>query len=190
MFCKSSLIGFKIDLLTLEPPLNSKVNFCLSEFQEKFVACFLNCIRQNEHLHCVTFITVFPTFQGYMDNFSRALHLEYSGRGIFIQSLIPFQVIAWCGLSSTCLTSLPVLVPQSVEILQLLFQFSALLEIFIENVPIVHSFIHKTPRIVACVCIVWIFFSQPSHCLHILTFNLFFLQCTLFMYVFLLKLFD
>lgn len=32
------------------------------------------------------------TFQGYLDHFSRALHLEYSGRGIFIQSLIPFQV--------------------------------------------------------------------------------------------------
>ncbi|KAM4522769.1 inactive hydroxysteroid dehydrogenase-like protein 1 [Odontesthes bonariensis] len=31
-------------------------------------------------------------FTGYMDNFSRALHLEYSSRGIFIQSLIPFQI--------------------------------------------------------------------------------------------------
>ncbi|XP_074541223.1 inactive hydroxysteroid dehydrogenase-like protein 1 [Halichoeres trimaculatus] len=29
---------------------------------------------------------------GYMDHFSRALHLEYSSRGIFIQSLIPFQI--------------------------------------------------------------------------------------------------
>uniref|UniRef100_A0A3B4WRT3 Hydroxysteroid dehydrogenase like 1 n=1 Tax=Seriola lalandi dorsalis TaxID=1841481 RepID=A0A3B4WRT3_SERLL len=29
---------------------------------------------------------------GYLDHFSRALHLEYSGRGIFVQSLIPFQV--------------------------------------------------------------------------------------------------
>uniref|UniRef100_A0A3Q3X4C8 Inactive hydroxysteroid dehydrogenase-like protein 1 n=1 Tax=Mola mola TaxID=94237 RepID=A0A3Q3X4C8_MOLML len=28
---------------------------------------------------------------GYLDHFSRALHLEYSGRGIFVQSLIPFQ---------------------------------------------------------------------------------------------------
>lgn len=27
-----------------------------------------------------------------MDHFSRALHLEYSSRGIFVQSLIPFQV--------------------------------------------------------------------------------------------------
>ncbi|XP_049913868.1 inactive hydroxysteroid dehydrogenase-like protein 1 [Epinephelus moara] len=29
---------------------------------------------------------------GYMDQLSRALHLEYSGRGIFVQSLIPFQI--------------------------------------------------------------------------------------------------
>ncbi|TMS12359.1 Inactive hydroxysteroid dehydrogenase-like protein 1 [Larimichthys crocea] len=29
---------------------------------------------------------------GYLDHFSRALHLEYSGRGIFVQSLIPFQI--------------------------------------------------------------------------------------------------
>ncbi|XP_041662014.1 inactive hydroxysteroid dehydrogenase-like protein 1 [Cheilinus undulatus] len=29
---------------------------------------------------------------GYMDHFSRALHLEYSSRGIFVQSLIPFQI--------------------------------------------------------------------------------------------------
>ncbi|XP_042359388.1 inactive hydroxysteroid dehydrogenase-like protein 1 [Plectropomus leopardus] len=29
---------------------------------------------------------------GYMDHFSRALHLEYGGRGIFVQSLIPFQI--------------------------------------------------------------------------------------------------
>ncbi|TNN68554.1 Inactive hydroxysteroid dehydrogenase-like protein 1 [Liparis tanakae] len=28
---------------------------------------------------------------GYMDHFSRALHLEYSGNGIFVQSLTPFQ---------------------------------------------------------------------------------------------------
>lgn len=34
------------------------------------------------------------TFQGYLDNLSRALHLEYSGKGIFVQSLIPFQVDA------------------------------------------------------------------------------------------------
>lgn len=32
------------------------------------------------------------TFKGYLDQFSRALHLEYSNRGIFVQSLIPFQV--------------------------------------------------------------------------------------------------
>lgn len=31
-------------------------------------------------------------FTGYLDHFSRALHLEYSSRGIFIQSLIPFQI--------------------------------------------------------------------------------------------------
>uniref|UniRef100_A0A1A7YAL6 Hydroxysteroid dehydrogenase like 1 n=1 Tax=Iconisemion striatum TaxID=60296 RepID=A0A1A7YAL6_9TELE len=31
-------------------------------------------------------------FTGYLDNFSRALHLEYSDKGIFIQSLIPFQI--------------------------------------------------------------------------------------------------
>ncbi|XP_034384283.1 inactive hydroxysteroid dehydrogenase-like protein 1 [Cyclopterus lumpus] len=29
---------------------------------------------------------------GYMDHFSRALHLEYSGNGIFVQSLTPFQI--------------------------------------------------------------------------------------------------
>lgn len=29
---------------------------------------------------------------GYLDHFSRALHLEYGGRGIFVQSLIPFQI--------------------------------------------------------------------------------------------------
>ncbi|KAM7368415.1 hypothetical protein PAMP_014637 [Pampus punctatissimus] len=29
---------------------------------------------------------------GYLDHFSRALHLEYSSRGIFVQSLIPFQI--------------------------------------------------------------------------------------------------
>ncbi|XP_008287244.1 inactive hydroxysteroid dehydrogenase-like protein 1 [Stegastes partitus] len=29
---------------------------------------------------------------GYLDHFSRALHLEYGGKGIFIQSLIPFQI--------------------------------------------------------------------------------------------------
>uniref|UniRef100_G3NUL2 Hydroxysteroid dehydrogenase like 1 n=1 Tax=Gasterosteus aculeatus aculeatus TaxID=481459 RepID=G3NUL2_GASAC len=29
---------------------------------------------------------------GYMDHFSRALHLEYSYKGIFVQSLTPFQV--------------------------------------------------------------------------------------------------
>ncbi|XP_053301746.1 inactive hydroxysteroid dehydrogenase-like protein 1 [Pleuronectes platessa] len=29
---------------------------------------------------------------GYLDHFSRALHLEYSGKGIFVQSLIPFQI--------------------------------------------------------------------------------------------------
>ncbi|XP_061563099.1 inactive hydroxysteroid dehydrogenase-like protein 1 [Cololabis saira] len=31
-------------------------------------------------------------FNGYLDCFSRALHLEYSSKGIFIQSLIPFQI--------------------------------------------------------------------------------------------------
>ncbi|XP_033932399.1 inactive hydroxysteroid dehydrogenase-like protein 1 [Pseudochaenichthys georgianus] len=31
-------------------------------------------------------------FAGYMDHLSRALHLEYSGKGIFVQSLIPFQI--------------------------------------------------------------------------------------------------
>ncbi|KAM4633092.1 inactive hydroxysteroid dehydrogenase-like protein 1 [Polymixia lowei] len=29
---------------------------------------------------------------GYLDHFSLALHLEYGGKGIFVQSLIPFQV--------------------------------------------------------------------------------------------------
>lgn len=29
---------------------------------------------------------------GYLDHFSRALHLEYSSRGIFVQSLMPFQI--------------------------------------------------------------------------------------------------
>ncbi|XP_028997331.1 inactive hydroxysteroid dehydrogenase-like protein 1 [Betta splendens] len=29
---------------------------------------------------------------GYLDHFSRALHLEYYGKGIFVQSLIPFQI--------------------------------------------------------------------------------------------------
>ncbi|XP_060907604.1 inactive hydroxysteroid dehydrogenase-like protein 1 [Labrus mixtus] len=29
---------------------------------------------------------------GYMDHFSRALHFEYSSRGIFVQSLMPFQI--------------------------------------------------------------------------------------------------
>uniref|UniRef100_A0A3P9PV70 Hydroxysteroid dehydrogenase like 1 n=1 Tax=Poecilia reticulata TaxID=8081 RepID=A0A3P9PV70_POERE len=29
---------------------------------------------------------------GYLDHFSRALHFEYSDKGIFIQSLIPFQI--------------------------------------------------------------------------------------------------
>ncbi|KAG7508746.1 hypothetical protein JOB18_023298 [Solea senegalensis] len=31
-------------------------------------------------------------YTGYLDNFSRALHVEYSSRGIFIQSLVPFQI--------------------------------------------------------------------------------------------------
>ncbi|XP_008395469.1 inactive hydroxysteroid dehydrogenase-like protein 1 [Poecilia reticulata] len=31
-------------------------------------------------------------FTGYLDHFSRALHFEYSDKGIFIQSLIPFQI--------------------------------------------------------------------------------------------------
>lgn len=29
---------------------------------------------------------------GYLDHFSRALHLEYSAKGIFVQSLTPFQI--------------------------------------------------------------------------------------------------
>ncbi|XP_017286874.1 inactive hydroxysteroid dehydrogenase-like protein 1 isoform X2 [Kryptolebias marmoratus] len=33
-------------------------------------------------------------FTGYLDHFSRALHLEYSNKGIFVQSLIPFQLQA------------------------------------------------------------------------------------------------
>lgn len=36
--------------------------------------------------------TFLLTFKGYLDQFSRALHLEYSDRGIFVQSLTPFQV--------------------------------------------------------------------------------------------------
>ncbi|XP_059213051.1 inactive hydroxysteroid dehydrogenase-like protein 1 [Centropristis striata] len=31
---------------------------------------------------------------GYLDHLSRALHLEYSGKGIFVQSLTPFQIAA------------------------------------------------------------------------------------------------
>ncbi|KAF7658920.1 hypothetical protein LDENG_00005970 [Lucifuga dentata] len=31
-------------------------------------------------------------FTGYLDHFSRALHLEYGCKGIFVQSLIPFQI--------------------------------------------------------------------------------------------------
>lgn len=31
-------------------------------------------------------------FTGYLDHFSRALHLEYSNKGIFVQSLIPFKI--------------------------------------------------------------------------------------------------
>ncbi|XP_047244020.1 inactive hydroxysteroid dehydrogenase-like protein 1 [Girardinichthys multiradiatus] len=31
-------------------------------------------------------------FTGYLDHFSRALHFEYSDKGIFIQSLIPLQI--------------------------------------------------------------------------------------------------
>ncbi|KAK5622349.1 hypothetical protein CRENBAI_004951 [Crenichthys baileyi] len=31
-------------------------------------------------------------FTGYLDNFSRALHFEYSDKGIFVQSLIPLQI--------------------------------------------------------------------------------------------------
>ncbi|KAM4712614.1 inactive hydroxysteroid dehydrogenase-like protein 1 [Anableps anableps] len=31
-------------------------------------------------------------FTGYLDHFSRALHFEYSDKGIFVQSLIPFQI--------------------------------------------------------------------------------------------------
>lgn len=43
---------------------------------------------------------------GYLDHFSRALHLEYSGKGIFIQSLIPFQ-IALSGQQPSTSTSSP-----------------------------------------------------------------------------------
>uniref|UniRef100_A0A3Q2QQD3 Hydroxysteroid dehydrogenase like 1 n=1 Tax=Fundulus heteroclitus TaxID=8078 RepID=A0A3Q2QQD3_FUNHE len=31
-------------------------------------------------------------FTGYLDHFSRALHFEYSAKGIFVQSLIPLQI--------------------------------------------------------------------------------------------------
>ncbi|XP_069028473.1 inactive hydroxysteroid dehydrogenase-like protein 1 [Embiotoca jacksoni] len=31
---------------------------------------------------------------GYLDHFSRALHLDYGGKGIFVQSLMPFQIAA------------------------------------------------------------------------------------------------
>lgn len=40
-------------------------------------------------------------FQGYLDHFSRALHLEYSNRGIFVQSLLPFQVDSLTSLRLT-----------------------------------------------------------------------------------------
>lgn len=38
---------------------------------------------------------------GYLDHFSRALHLEYSGKGIFVQSLIPFQIASRGGHPSS-----------------------------------------------------------------------------------------
>lgn len=36
--------------------------------------------------------TTLSACTGYLDHFSRALHVEYSSRGIFVQSLIPFQI--------------------------------------------------------------------------------------------------
>lgn len=45
------------------------------------------------HTHSIIlFAFLHLIFQGYLDHFSKALHMEYSGRGIFVQSLIPFQV--------------------------------------------------------------------------------------------------
>lgn len=61
--------------------------------------CLLPSIHTKIHtLHCLMSHSIIPfaflhlIFQGYLDHFSRALHMEYSGRGIFVQSLIPFQV--------------------------------------------------------------------------------------------------
>ncbi|KAK7940123.1 hypothetical protein WMY93_003449 [Mugilogobius chulae] len=34
---------------------------------------------------------------GFLDHFSQALHLEYGGKGIFVQSLIPFQIASTRG---------------------------------------------------------------------------------------------
>lgn len=44
------------------------------------------------------------TFQGYLDHFSRAVHLEYGNRGIFVQSLLPFQVDLLTSLGLTYCT--------------------------------------------------------------------------------------
>lgn len=44
---------------------------------------------------------------GYLDHLSRALHLEYSGKGIFVQSLIPFQITARGRQSTSSTTSRP-----------------------------------------------------------------------------------
>ncbi|XP_054474050.1 inactive hydroxysteroid dehydrogenase-like protein 1 [Anoplopoma fimbria] len=44
---------------------------------------------------------------GYMDHFSRALHLEYSGKGIFIQSLTPFQIASSERQPSSSSSSIP-----------------------------------------------------------------------------------
>nr|XP_020471049.1 inactive hydroxysteroid dehydrogenase-like protein 1 isoform X2 [Monopterus albus] len=42
---------------------------------------------------------------GYLDQFSRALHFEYSSKGIFIQSLIPFQIASSRRQPSSSLSS-------------------------------------------------------------------------------------
>ncbi|XP_072299690.1 inactive hydroxysteroid dehydrogenase-like protein 1 [Eucyclogobius newberryi] len=40
---------------------------------------------------------VLSASMGYLDHFSQALHLEYSSKGIFIQSLVPFQIASTRG---------------------------------------------------------------------------------------------
>ncbi|XP_044024861.1 inactive hydroxysteroid dehydrogenase-like protein 1 [Siniperca chuatsi] len=42
---------------------------------------------------------------GYLDHFSRALHLEHSSKGIFVQSLIPFQIASSGQQQSSSTTS-------------------------------------------------------------------------------------